>query len=119
MGSADSWRINESITKAKNFLSDKQNSAYRTAKAIFIVISVTYNWKVKYFVIMQYKHFSMSIIVQQDWTTHISLYFCKLFYMFRVVTPPVIRRIYNCNYGIWHWSKCSCCLPLWWRGWNY
>ena len=35
VGSADSWRINdEIITKAKNFLSDKQNSEYRTAKAI-------------------------------------------------------------------------------------
>jgi hypothetical protein len=30
--------------------------------------------------------------------------------MFRVVTPPIIRSRYNCNYSIWHWSnfgKCS------------
>jgi len=30
--------------------------------------------------------------------------------MFRVVTPPIIRSIYNCNYSICHWSnfeKCS------------
>ena len=34
----------------------------------------------------------------------------KLLYMFRVVTPPIIRSTYNCNYSIWHWSnfgKCS------------
>jgi len=27
-----------------------------------------------------------------------------------VVTPPIIRSTYNCNYSIWHWSnfgKCS------------
>jgi hypothetical protein len=53
---------------------------------------------------------SMSIIVQQDAAMYSSLYFCKLLYMFRVVTPPIIRSTYNCNYSIWHWSnfgKCS------------
>jgi hypothetical protein len=52
----------------------------------------------------------MSIIVQQDATMYSLLYFCKLFYMFWVVTPPLIRSTYNCNYSIWHWSnfgKCS------------
>jgi len=43
---------------------------------------------------------SMSIIVQQDATAYSLLYFCKLFYMFRVVTPPIIRCTYNCNYSI-------------------
>jgi len=54
----------------------------------------------------------MSIIVEQDATMYILLYFCKLLYMFRVVTPPIIRSTYNCNYSIWHWSnfgKCSVC----------
>jgi hypothetical protein len=53
---------------------------------------------------------SLSIIVQQDATMYSCLYFCKLLYMFRVVTPPIIRSTYNCNYSIWHWSnfrKCS------------
>jgi len=53
---------------------------------------------------------SMSVIVQQDETTYSLLYFCKLLYMVRVVTPPIIRSTYNCNYSIWHWSnfgKCS------------
>jgi hypothetical protein len=53
---------------------------------------------------------SMPIIVQQDTTIYILLYFCKLLYMFRVVTPPIIRSTYDCNYSIWHWSnfgKCS------------
>ena len=52
----------------------------------------------------------VSIIVQQDATMYSLLYFCKLLYMFRVVTPPIIRSTYNCNYSIWHWSnfeKCS------------
>ena len=40
---------------------------------------------------------SMSIIVQQDMTIYSLLYFCKLLYMFRVVTPPIIRSTYNCN----------------------
>ena len=48
---------------------------------------------------------SMSIIVQQDATMYSLLYFCKLLYMFRVVTPPIIRSTYNCNYSIWHWSN--------------
>jgi len=52
----------------------------------------------------------MSIIVQQDASMYSLLYFCKLLYMFRVVTPPIIRNTYICNYNIWHWSnfeKCS------------
>jgi len=53
---------------------------------------------------------SLSVIVQQDATMYSCLYFCKLLYMFRMVTPPIIRSTYNCNYSIWHWSnfgKCS------------
>ena len=50
---------------------------------------------------------SMSIIVQQDMIRYILLYFCKLFYMFRVVTTPIIRSTYNCNYSTWHWFKLS------------
>jgi len=46
------------------------------------------------------------------------LYFCKLLYMFWVVTPPVIRSTYNCNYSIWHWSNRLCYLPLLWSSWN-
>ena len=47
---------------------------------------------------------SMSIIVQQDATIYSLLYFCKLLYMFRVLTPPIIRSTYNCNYSISYWS---------------
>jgi len=53
---------------------------------------------------------STSIIVQQDSSVYSFLYFCKLLYMFRVVTPPIIRSTYKCNYSIWHWAnfgKCS------------
>ena len=58
---------------------------------------------------------SMLVIVQQDATMYSLLYFCKLLYMFRVVTPPIIRSTYNRNYSIWHWSnfgKCSVCSQL-------
>jgi hypothetical protein len=61
---------------------------------------------------------SVSIIVQQDATIYSLLHFCKLLYMFRVVTPPIIRSTYNRNYSIWHWSNRLCYLPLWWRSWN-
>ena len=62
---------------------------------------------------------SMWIIVQRDATMYSLLYFCKLLYMFRVVTPPIIRSTYNCNYSIWHWSnfgKCSVWSQLKMRG---
>jgi len=38
--------------------------------------------------------------------------------MFRVVTPPIIRSTYNCNYSIWHWSNRLCYLPLSWSSWK-
>jgi len=74
----------------------------------------------QYFVYLQEKfrlyvpgsvhHESVSLIVQQDATIYSLLCFRKLLYMFWVVTPPIIRSTYNCNYSIWHWSyfgKCS------------
>jgi len=64
-------------------------------------------------------HESMSIIVHQDATMYSLLYFCKLLYMFRVITSPFIRRTYNINYSIWHWSnlgKCSVWSQLKMRG---
>jgi len=34
-----------------------------------------------------------------------TVYFiCKLLYMFRVVSPPIIRSTNNCIYSIWYWS---------------
>jgi len=45
---------------------------------------------------------SMSVIVQQDTTIYSLLYLCKLLYMFQVVTLPIIRSTFNCNYTIWH-----------------
>jgi len=49
----------------------------------------------------------MLIIVQQDATIYSLLYFCKLLYMFRVVTPPIIRSTYNCNHSTWHGQTVS------------
>ena len=31
-------------------------------------------------------------------------FICKLFYMFRVVSPPIISSTNNCIYIIWYWS---------------
>jgi len=72
----------------------------------------------EYYVHGSVRRESMSIIVQQDATMYILLYFCKLLYMFRVVTPPIMRSTYNCNYSIWHWSNRFCYLPLSWMSWN-
>jgi len=42
---------------------------------------------------------------------------CSL-YMFWMVTPPIIRSTYNCNYSTWHCSNHLCYLPLLWSSWN-
>jgi len=60
----------------------------------------------------------MSITVQQDATIYSLLYFCKLLYMFWVVTPPIIRSTYYCNYSIWHSSNSLCYFPLLWS-WSW
>jgi hypothetical protein len=36
----------------------------------------------------------------------------KLLYMFRVVSPPIIRSANNCIYSIWYLSYRYCYLPL-------
>ena len=35
---------------------------------------------------------------------------CKLLYMFRVVSPPVVRSSYHCIYSIWHYWDRYCYL---------
>jgi hypothetical protein len=77
-----------------------------------------YRYWIFYFFCLSHNKKVMSIIVQQDATIYSLLYFCKPLYMFRVVTPPIIRSTYNCNYSIWHWSTRLCYLLLWWRSWN-
>jgi len=42
----------------------------------------------------------------------------KLLYMFRVVAPPIIRRVNNCIYRIWYLLNRYCYLPLSWKSWN-
>ena len=42
-----------------------------------------------------------------------TVYFiCKLSYVFRVVSAPIIRSTNNCTYSIWYWStvvaSCRC-----------
>jgi len=51
----------------------------------------------------------------KGWETLLyTVYFiCKLFYIFRVVSPPIIRSTNNCIYSIWYWSTVAatrrCC----------
>ena len=34
-----------------------------------------------------------------------TIYFiCKMFYMFRVVSPPIMKSTNNSIYSIWYWS---------------
>jgi len=40
------------------------------------------------------------------------VYFYKLLCMFRVVSPPIIRRRHICIYGIWYLSNRYCYLSL-------
>ena len=47
------------------------------------------------------------------------IYFYKLLYMFRVVSPPIIRSTHNCIYSIWYLSNRYCYLPLLWNSWRW
>ena len=47
------------------------------------------------------------------------IFLWKLLYMFRVVSPPIIRSIHNCIYSIWHLSNRYCYLLLLWMSWNW
>ena len=58
------------------------------------------------------------IYFQQDATLHILFISGKLFYMFRVVSPPIIRSTHNCIYSVWYSSNRDCYLPLLWKSWN-
>ena len=42
------------------------------------------------------------IYFQRDATLHSSFISGKLLYMFRVVSPPIIRSTYSCIYSIWY-----------------
>ena len=59
------------------------------------------------------------IYFQQDATVHNLFISGKLLYMFRVVTPPVIRSTHNRIYSIWYLSKLCCYLSLFWKSWNW
>ena len=47
-----------------------------------------------------------------------TVYLWKLLYMFRLVSPPIIRNTHNSIYSIWHLSNRYCYLSLLWKGWN-
>ena len=52
------------------------------------------------------------ICFQQYATLHKSFISAKLFYMFRVISPPIIRSTHNCIYSFWYLSNSYCYLPL-------
>ena len=43
----------------------------------------------------------------------------KLLYMFRVVSPPIIRSTHNCIYSIRYLSNRYCYQPLLWKIWSW
>ena len=47
-----------------------------------------------------------------------TVYLWKLLYMFRVVSPSIIRSTHNCIYSMWHLSNRYRYLPLSWKCWN-
>ena len=47
------------------------------------------------------------------------IYLWKLLYMFRMVSPTIIRSAYNCIYSMWYLSNRYCCLPQVWKSWNW
>ena len=47
------------------------------------------------------------------------IYVWKLLYMFRLVSPLIIKSTHNCIYSIWYLLKRYCYLPLWWKSWNF
>ena len=51
------------------------------------------------------------IYFQQDATLHILFISGKLLYMFRVVSPPIIRSRCNCIDSVWYLSNRYCYLP--------
>ena len=61
------------------------------------------------------------IYFQLDATLHSLFISGKLLYMFRVVSPPIIRNTHNCIYSIWSLSNryCYVYLSLSWKSWNW
>jgi len=58
------------------------------------------------------------IYFQQDATLHSFVIPGKLLYMFRVVSPRIIRNTHNCIYNIWYLLNRYCYLPLLWMSWS-
>ena len=56
---------------------------------------------------------------QQDATLQSLLFSGKLLYMFRVISPPIIRSTHNCIYSILYLSNSYCYLPILWKSWNW
>jgi hypothetical protein len=59
------------------------------------------------------------IYFQRDATLNSFFISGKLLYMFRVVSPLIIRSAHNCMYSIWCLSNRYCYLPLLWKSWNW
>ena len=63
-------------------------------------------------------HTYIQIYFQQDATLHSLFISGKLLYMFRVVSPPIIRSAHDRIYSIWYLSNRYCYLLLSWKSWN-
>jgi len=67
---------------------------------------------------VHHKYIQIYVYIQQDATLHSLFISGKLLYMFRVVSPPIIRSTNNCIYSIWYLSNRYCYLPLSWKSWG-
>ena len=47
------------------------------------------------------------------------IYICKLLYMFRVVSPPIISSSYHWIFSVWHYWDHYCYLWWTWLDWNW
>ena len=56
---------------------------------------------------------------QQDATLHTLFISGKILYIFRLVSPPIIRSTHNCIYSIWYLSNRYCYLLLLCKSWNF
>jgi hypothetical protein len=94
-----------SITRLRNDMRKLMQIIHSSDTAFIYTLCsrLYYNWHIVFNVHGSVHRKSMPIMVQQDATRYSLLYFCKLLFMFRMVTPPIIRSTYNCNYSIWHW----------------
>ena len=65
------------------------------------------------------QYFPILVYFKQDATLHSLFISGKLLYIFRVVSPLILRSTHNCIYSIWYLLNRYCYLALCWKSWNW